>query len=243
MDLQVLEELGFTSGEIKVYVSLLKTGPSPAGKIISKENLQNSVFHFNINRLINKGFVSYTQKGGKKIYFAKDPENIFSFIKEKEARLVGVVSDLKSLQNKISDEYANSFEIFVGFPGITTFNNTIIANAKKGEEYLFYPVDNPQLETNKEIVKYYKKFDIRRKVNKILAKAIIPTSQKKLFSQRTFLKTKVTDSAIPSNKVICGDYVGFIDWQDDIPRAILIRSKQIANVERKFFNYLWNIIK
>jgi len=242
MDLQILEELGFTAGEVKVYVSLLRTGPSSAGQIISKENLQNSVFHFNITRLINKGFVSFTQKGGKKIYFAKDPENILNFVKEKEAKLTTIVEDLKKVQNKISDEYSNSFEVFVGFPGITTFNNIIIANTEKGEEYLFYPTETSILENNKEIAKYFRKFDIRRKVKNILAKAIIPSSQKSLYSQRNFLKTKVTDSPIPSNKIICGDYVGFIDWQENTPKVILIKSKQIASVERKFFNYLWNTI-
>ena len=65
--MKVLEELGLTSGEVKVYLALLELGPSSAGEIIEKSRLQNSVIHFCLNRLKEKGLVSYIKKGRKRI--------------------------------------------------------------------------------------------------------------------------------------------------------------------------------
>ena len=66
MNTKVLEDLGLTKSEIKVYLSLLSLGPSSAGAILQKAKIQNSVLHFSLNNLIEKGLVSYIKKG---IYF------------------------------------------------------------------------------------------------------------------------------------------------------------------------------
>ena len=57
MDSAVLEEIGLTSGEAKVYLALLELGPSKAGGILRKSGLQNSVVHLCLNKLIEKGMV------------------------------------------------------------------------------------------------------------------------------------------------------------------------------------------
>jgi len=48
MDTKILEDIGLTHGEIKVYITLLELGSSTAGAILKKAKIQNSVFHFNI---------------------------------------------------------------------------------------------------------------------------------------------------------------------------------------------------
>jgi len=63
MDTQILEDLGLTNAEIRVYVALLELGSSSAGKIIEKSGLQNSVVHRALNSLIEKGLISYIKEG------------------------------------------------------------------------------------------------------------------------------------------------------------------------------------
>ncbi|MFQ5621311.1 MAG: helix-turn-helix domain-containing protein [Candidatus Nanoarchaeia archaeon] len=75
MNPNVLEHLGLTPGESKVYLALLQLGPSSAGPIIEKSGLQNSVVHLCLNTLKDKGLISYVRKGRARIYQAADPEN------------------------------------------------------------------------------------------------------------------------------------------------------------------------
>ena len=45
MDTAILEDIGLTNAEIKVYLSLLELGTATAGPIIEKSCLQSSVVH------------------------------------------------------------------------------------------------------------------------------------------------------------------------------------------------------
>ena len=80
MDTSILEDLGLTNAEIKVYLALLELGTTKAGLIIRKTSLQNSVVHLTLLKLVEKGFVSFIKKGGVKEYSASNPENILKFI-------------------------------------------------------------------------------------------------------------------------------------------------------------------
>jgi len=66
MDLDILEDLGLTSTEIKVYLTLLEMGSSNAGIILQKSKLPNSTIHRDLNSLIEKGLVNFIFEGIKK---------------------------------------------------------------------------------------------------------------------------------------------------------------------------------
>ena len=63
MDISILEDIGLTNAEIKVYLALLELGSSTAGPILEKSKLQNSVVHMTLNKLIDKGFVTFIKEG------------------------------------------------------------------------------------------------------------------------------------------------------------------------------------
>ena len=54
MDNTILEDLGLSNAEIKVYLALLRLGSSHAKPIIENTNLQGSVVFRALTSLINK---------------------------------------------------------------------------------------------------------------------------------------------------------------------------------------------
>ena len=84
MDLQILEDIGLTNSEIKVYTTLLELGSSTAGPIIEKPQFQSSVIHNALNKLTEKGLISYVMEGQRRHYQATDPKHIINFIEEKK---------------------------------------------------------------------------------------------------------------------------------------------------------------
>ena len=88
MNTKILEDLGLTKSEIKVYLALLELGSSTAGDIIKKANIQNSVLHFTINNLIEKGLVTYVKKGKFRVYQPANPETLISYIEDKKKQLI-----------------------------------------------------------------------------------------------------------------------------------------------------------
>ena len=62
MNAKILENIGLTDGEIKVYLALIKLGSSTSGPITDKSGVSRSKIYNILERLIQKGLVSYTIK-------------------------------------------------------------------------------------------------------------------------------------------------------------------------------------
>ena len=76
MEEEILQSLGFTYAEAKVYLLLLELGSVKVGRIIEKSGLQSSTIHNTLNSLTDKGYITHVLKGKIKIYQAVDPKNV-----------------------------------------------------------------------------------------------------------------------------------------------------------------------
>ena len=68
MDTKILESAGFTNGEVRVYLSLLELGETTTGDIIKKSKITGSKVYEILDKLIEKGLVSYIIKEKTKHY-------------------------------------------------------------------------------------------------------------------------------------------------------------------------------
>ena len=84
-DVKVLEQAGLTHAQSIIYLTLLEIGQTKIGTIIEKTNLQSSVVHNNINKLIEAGLVNFILVGKMKHYHVADPAVFLGFLdKQKE---------------------------------------------------------------------------------------------------------------------------------------------------------------
>ena len=100
MDTSVLENIGLSPTEIKIFIIILEIGESKAGKIIKKSGSQSSSVYNAINSLIERGFISYTKKSQIKYYKAADPEAILNYIELKKREFLKLLPELKARQAK-----------------------------------------------------------------------------------------------------------------------------------------------
>ena len=82
-----LEELGLTSGESKVYEALLVLGPSTVGPVVKKSNVAYSNIYEILNRLLDKGLVSFIVKQKTKYFQAEDINRIKDYLVLQEKEL------------------------------------------------------------------------------------------------------------------------------------------------------------
>ena len=68
MNIEILKEIGFTQGEIKVYEALLEIGESTIGLISKTANVTPSKTYPILDKLLKKGLISKVKKG-KVLYF------------------------------------------------------------------------------------------------------------------------------------------------------------------------------
>jgi sugar-specific transcriptional regulator TrmB len=236
METEILEGIGFTRGEAIVYLTLLGLGSSKVGSIIEKSNLQSSVVHNCLNKLIEKGFVSFIKEGKVKHYNTIDPNLITDYIEDKKNRYKEILPQLL-LKQKSAKEKLDA-EIFIGVKGLKSMFKIAFANCGELKEYLFFahPEQIKELydfyrEVNKPI--FSKNIKIRGLADKKFKKQLLEE-----YRESKFMKLKFLDIPFPSATTLINDYLLFINWIEK-PVGIMIRSKTLSDNYRNFFEATW----
>ena len=242
MDTTILEDLGLTNAEIKVYIALLELGSSSAGKIIEKSNLQNSVIHRSLHTLINKGLISYILEGKKRIYQASDPERFHNYIEEKKSRFDELLPELRKKQH-FAEQPAQA-TIYKGIKGIKEIY-TVLLNSG-GKEYNTF--GGGKRVTYKIMTDtWWKNLHTKRIAKKIPSRQIFDNSIRSFGEQLN--KKKITKIKFLSQEfeqlqetVIIGDYVA-INLFTENPYGLLIKDPTVVQGYKKYFELLWNKAK
>src|SRR3989338_74358 len=77
---ELLQDLGLTKSEIAVYFALLDLGSSSTGHIIKKAGIAAGKIYLILNKLTQKGLVTYAISSGTKYYQAKDPQRLVDYM-------------------------------------------------------------------------------------------------------------------------------------------------------------------
>ena len=239
MDTVILEDLGLTNAEIKIYLVLLELGSSTAGPILEKTGLQNSVVHMTLHKLVGRGFISFVKKGKIKHYQATDPRNIISFIEEKKEKFEKILPQLIAKQQGKEKQEA---EIFEGIKGIKNMYYEQIKNGKKGDEYLFFSFYPKYLDKFDDVFTFYKHFESVREQKGFITRGIIPSNIKDKYMGRDTKTLLFVNFPVPTNISIFQDYIIFISAEEEII-AFLIHSRQLVESFRMYFYSIWDKYK
>lgn len=87
MDLQELKELNLSEGQVKVYSAILELGTTGVNSIQEKTALERRAIYDILNKLIEKGYISYTIESGKRTYQCTHPKNLQEIIEKKQQAL------------------------------------------------------------------------------------------------------------------------------------------------------------
>lgn len=117
--IEILKPLGLTVIETKTYLTLLEIGKSLAGTIAERAHLHRRNVYDALERLLQKGLVSYVISNNKRYWNAVHPERIIEIIKENEEL---ISSALPELISKFSNsKLKQTVEVFEGLGGMKTF--------------------------------------------------------------------------------------------------------------------------
>lgn len=238
VETEVLGQLGLTEAEAKTYLVLIELGSSQAVKIVTSTGMHRRTVYDAIERLIEKGLVSYVKHNNIRYYDAVNPERLKQIISEREERLQEVMPRLVSIFNSPKEKKETVF--FRGKEAVkAVFDDQIL----EGKEILIMgAAANAQ-----DIVKYYfSHFDNQRKKRNIPVKLIFDESARNLDYVKKIplaqIKYLPREYSSPAATNIYGDKVSIILWTDS-PIAILIKQKEIADSYRNFFELMWDVAK
>lgn len=249
MNASILEKAGFTKGEIKIYLALLELGETSTGPIIDKSGVSSSKVYEILEKLIQKGLVSYVTKNKTKYFQPASPNKINEYLKsrkeefeETERQIEKLLPELEAKQ-KLSEE-SQTTSVYEGFEGMKTVFNQILDMHKAGEEYYVFTLDEET--TSEELRRFFLNYHAKRvqkgiKV-KLLSNIELKKEIKKKYPEYKLSERRFIDRAFPTGIFILrGMVIHFI--YSPKPTLFIIKSKQNYESYRKFFLELWEEAK
>lgn len=245
MNEQLLEEIGLTKGEIKVYLTLLKLGETTTGKIIEEAQISSGKIYEILEKLIKKGLASYTIKEKTKYFSAASPNRILDYlhekeksIKEKEQELLKELPALLSIEKAGKKEYETN--LFKGFKGIQTAIFEALEDLTEKDEVLAMGIISHKKEQYNLLWQRWHKERINKK---IICKAIFSeknTNYYKSFMKMKFTEVKVLKGITPSAIDIMGKRVLIFTYGEEAS-CLSIKNPEIAQSFKTFFETMWKI--
>jgi HTH-type transcriptional regulator, sugar sensing transcriptional regulator len=237
---QELRNLGFTSNEARVYLTLLRLGRSQAGRLARECNLERTSTYNSLKRLIGEGVVSYILEANKRVFSASDPRKIVEMFKEKGERASLLLPDLVNLR-KYEKEKENILK-FKGYSGIKTVMGDILRSCKECDEYLIFGSEN---QLSERMPVFAQIFVARKDKKKLRARILIRRGLKgrrKKMSKYTRARYVPSDVMSPANINVYSNKVAILVWSE-IPEAIIIDNAGVAATFKSYFELMWKIAK
>jgi len=249
MDTQILEEIGLTKTEIKIYLTLLELGESTTTPIIKLSGIHASKVYEFLDKLTSKGLVRYISRSNKKYFSASDPIQLTEFIKDKQDRITkqqkqveNLIPELNSLQK--CDKEKIKAETYEGLNGIKSLYNKMLSVFEKGETQ--YVIGAPRI--GNELIEGFLLDWHKKRIKKgIRCKYIYDSDARDYGKIREKMPlTEVRyfkDISSPVWIEIFKNYIftGHINKHNAV--IFLIKDNEIAKTYKEYFNQLWKIAK
>jgi sugar-specific transcriptional regulator TrmB len=235
----VLDRLGFSEIEAKVYLALLKLGPSPVLIISQQAGVKRSTTYLAIDSLQRKGLVNIEVKGLKKWYVAENPEKLEGLVEEYRRTLRESMPKLAALYNLKGSE--GVIKYYQGIDGIRSAYEVLLEDVQPGDFYYsisevgrWYELD-PEYFENLRIRRAHKGLKIKILVNNTPSaneyknKAALYNQEVKILPPGIDLTSTIT---LTPHKIIFHQIVPPVS-------AILMDNQSIIQVQKELFGLLW----
>jgi HTH-type transcriptional regulator, sugar sensing transcriptional regulator len=236
---EVLENLGLSEKESRVYMALLQMGSGSVPAISVKAGTKRPTTYLILEELRMKGLVTLLPKKTKAIYIAQSPRILWQELKDKEEIASEKMPELMAIFNAQKEKPKVTY--YQGEENVAGLWDEIF----KEKEIIFYgSIGQITPGIHKQVAKY---LDVVKK-EKLNVREILHFDKQSI----DFAKNNATENhqfkiapqnySLPADNVIFGNKVAIINYKES-PVAVVIENGQVALTYRSMFEMAWNSIK
>jgi sugar-specific transcriptional regulator TrmB len=245
MNLQSLEGLGLNHNEARVYSALIGKGKSGASGLVKVLGIHRNIVYDNLEKLINKGFVSFIIDGSKRIFIAEDPENIVSFLEEKREKVDCQINSAKSIIPEIKKRIGAALipqeaSIFRGVSGI----KKVLSRVLESKEYWDLGVTNSSVSLFGKT--FWENFNTKVSHRKIKEHLLFNSDFKNDVNIKKTNLRKFRRLPSEMNQVteimLFDSYIALVVYSET-PIVVLVQDAHLYETFLNQFNLFWNLSK
>ncbi len=248
---RVLEDIGLTNSEIKVYLALLDLGDSTRGDIVHKSGIAGSKVYDILEKLKEKGLISIYDQNKVRHFRPVNPTQILNYIDQKKEEVNKIEEDAKTILPTLLLKFTSStiekeVELLSGLKGLEILFREQITMLKPGETC--YVIGGTKGVEEEPVVAFFQKIHLLREEKKIKTRMLYNLKQKnateKFYSRQKYphTTTRYIEHTSPVAINIYYDRVAIIIFGGAIT-GIHIKSKDVAQSFKEYFELLWKQAK
>lgn len=235
---QLLQKLGFSPNESKIYLAALEMGISSAQDIAQKAGIKRTTGYSVLTYLINRGVVGKTKVKGKTKFIAEAPKRLLTLINEIEQGVKDVLPELTAIYNKKEPKpkitfYEGTNALWKVYEDTLNEKPTVILEWNNQEFFDKFQDNN------------YKNYIPTRVSLGISARRIAPKgstwdTKHKYLDQKELSQTIIVPKEQFDPKVevnIYNNKVAFLNYAENM--SVIIDSKPIADAMRQAYELSW----
>lgn len=244
----LLKDLNFSEKEIAVYLALLEIGSGKAIELAKKTGLNRTTVYDLLESLMSKGLISKYKKGSNTFFNVLEPNRLLTYLDREKEEKNKIIERQKKKVSELLPELVSLQNIFTAKPRVQFFEG------EKGmrEAYedtltsreMILAYANVQT-VHEGLPNFFPEYYKRRAKKKIFIRAIFPRNklsiERSKINQEEMRQTKFLPQEnmtfspeinIYNNKMLVAS------WKEKM--AIIIESKELADLQKLTFNMLWD---
>ncbi|MBI4050708.1 MAG: hypothetical protein HY396_01900 [Candidatus Doudnabacteria bacterium] len=233
---EVLEKIGLTEKESRVYLALLELGTASVQSIAGKAGIKRPTTYLILDELHQKGLVSIVPRAKKALFQAESPEVLISNLGRKEELIKRFLPNLQAIHNAKKEK--PQVQLFEGQTGVKTVYDKIL----EAKEVCFFA-------TVRDSINFYPEFndDLKTKakqglirVKEILTQNPVDVAFAKTVQHNEFYQHRFTSpsSEFLTDNVVFDNNVAFFSYQPNI-FAVVVTSNGVSQSLRVLFEMAW----
>jgi len=239
--LKILEQIGLTESEAKIYLASLHLGAASVIEIGQKAGITRQMVYNLVPGMIESGLLKEVIRGRKRLFEAISPEVLRGRTEVISKQIEEIIPELKSRQA------GNS-----AVPLITVYENPIamrewyehfMKEAKRGEEFLVWSAGKDWYEMDKRFIdRFLRVKEMKRMKNLVICRDSQDSRElMQNINPQGFIKYKFAKNAWGSNvdKWIWQDEVCLLTMREGATNMVVIKSADYAELERFDFYRIW----
>lgn len=248
--LNFLKQLELSEIEAKLYLTLLKNGPTSVRDLAETIDIKRTTTYFYIDQLIEKGLIMKLVKGSKKMVAANPPETLQHLVEQKvasaklvEQRFPSILASLTATlpQNKNAEEA--EIKYYKGKNGVKKIYEESLRSKELRSYINLTDIENIFPE-NFQLFDNAFKHNKEIKMYEIVEDSPLSRKQIKISSEndRYFCKLMPKDMKLTAQDIlIYDDKVSIINLKDKIDGVVLSNS-DFYNNSKILFDFIWRIL-
>lgn len=240
---KILQDIGLSENQAKVYLAALSLGPSTILKIARAAQLKRTTVYSIIESLKQKGLVNIELKGFKQLFVAGHPEKLESILETQKEKLKKFLPEFSALYNlKESGSFIKYYE---GLESVKSLYNELLKEVKPREYFL--GISNSELWYNLDPVFFHDFIERRAKLNidiRLLLQDSKIAREHKELEKNYNEKVKILppDTSFGVSTAIIPNKIIFHQTKPSV-LAIVVENQNIIQSQKELFEIIWNSIK